>query len=221
MSDITSDDVSTPAVVDLLGMLAYAELLAFDRMAYDATLAPDLNRRAMLSEMAAVEIANHRRVLDRLVKLGADPERAMAPFRAALDAYHSQTQPSDWMEALTKAYVGDSIANDFAREVARGLTPADRDLVLEVLRESRYADFAAAEIRQALVGDESQTNRLSMWARRLVGEALSQAQRVAAERPAFTDLLANVPDAGSDVAAMLKRLTTAHTERMTAIGLNN
>jgi len=221
VSDITSDDVSTPAVVDLLGMLAYAELLAFDRMAYDATLAPDLNRRAMLSEMAAVEIANHRRVLDRLVKLGADPERAMAPFRAALDAYHSQTQPSDWMEALTKAYVGDSIANDFAREVARGLTPADRDLVLEVLRESRYADFAAAEIRQALVGDESQTNRLSMWARRLVGEALSQAQRVAAERPAFTDLLANVPDAGSDVAAMLKRLTTAHTERMTAIGLNN
>jgi hypothetical protein len=221
VSDITSDAGSTPAVVDLLGMLAYAELLAFDRMAYDATLAPDLNRRAMLSEMAAVEIANHRRVLDRLVKLGADPELAMAPFRAALDAYHSQTQPSDWLEALAKAYVGDSIANDFAREVARGLSPADRDLVLEVLRESRYADFAAAEIRQALIGDENQTNRLSMWARRLVGEALSQAQRVAAERPAFTDLLANVPDAGSDVGAMLRRLTTAHTERMAAIGLNN
>jgi 1,2-phenylacetyl-CoA epoxidase catalytic subunit len=221
VSDITSDAGSTPAVVDLLGMLAYAELLAFDRMAYDATLAPDLNRRAMLSEMAAVEIANHRRVLDRLVKLGAEPEQAMAPFRAALDAYHSQTQPSDWLEALAKAYVGDSIANDFAREVARGLSPADRDLVLEVLRESRYADFAAAEIRQALIGDESQTNRLSMWARRLVGEALTQAQRVAAERPAFTDLLANVPDAGGDVAAMLRRLTTAHTERMAAIGLNN
>jgi hypothetical protein len=221
VSDITSDAVSTPAVVDLLGMLAYAELLAFDRMAFDATLAPDLNRRAMLSEMAAAEIANHRRVLDRLVQLGADPEQAMAPFRAALDAYHGQTQPSDWLEALAKAYVGDSIANDFAREVARGLSPADRDLVLDVLRESRYADFAAAEIQQALIGDESQTNRLSMWARRLVGEALSQAQRVAAERPAFTDLLANAPDPEGHVAAMLKRLTTAHTERMTAIGLNN
>ena len=81
--------------------------------------------------------------------------------------------------------------------------------------------YAAAEIRQALIGDETLTNRLSMWARRLVGEALSQAQRVAAERPAFTDLLANVPDAGGDVAAMLRRLTNAHTERMAAIGLNN
>ena len=47
----------------------------------------------------------------------------MAPFRAALDDYHDQTQPSDWLEALTKAYVGDSIADDFVREVARFLEP--------------------------------------------------------------------------------------------------
>ena len=44
------------AVVELLGLLAYAELLAFDRMAADARLAPDLRRRAVLSEMAAGEI---------------------------------------------------------------------------------------------------------------------------------------------------------------------
>jgi hypothetical protein len=30
-----------------------------------------------------------------------------------------------------------------------------------------------------------------------------------------------MPDADRDVAAMLRRLTTAHTERMAAIGLNN
>ena len=221
MSDITAGAVSSQAVVDLLGMLAYAELLAFDRMAGDAALAPDLRRRAVLSEMAGVEISNYRRVSDRLVHLGADPEDAMAPFRAALDAYHGQTQPGDWLEALTKAYVGDSIADDFAREVARGLSPPDRDLVLDVRHESRYADFAVDEIRQALIDDQSQTHRLSMWARRLVGEALSQAQRVAAERPAFTELLAKAAEAEGDVAAMLKRLTAAHTTRMAAIGLNN
>jgi hypothetical protein len=221
VSDVTAGAVSTPAVVDLLGMLAYAELLAFDRMADDATLAPDLRRRAVLSEMAGAEIANHRRVADRIVELGADPERAMAPFRPALDAYHGQTQPSDWLEALTKAYVGDGIADDFAREIARGLGPADHDLVLDVLRESRYAEFAAAEIRQALAGDAAATPRLSMWARRLVGEALSQAQRVAAERPAFTELLAAVTNGDDGVAAMLKRLTAAHIDRMDTIGLNN
>src|SRR5262245_48299771 len=111
-------------------MLAYGELLAFDRMATDARLAPDLRRRAVLSRMAGSEIANHGRLSARLEELGADPEAAMAPFRAALDDYHDQTEPNDWLEALTKAYVGDSVADDFFREVAEFLGPQDRQLVL-------------------------------------------------------------------------------------------
>src|SRR5690349_3438600 len=106
-------------------MLAYGELAAFDRMAADARLAPDLRRRAMLSEMAGAEIANYRRLVARLVGLGVDPELAMAPFAAALSAYHDQTEPNDWLEALTKAYVGDGIADDFSREVAAFLDPDD------------------------------------------------------------------------------------------------
>src|SRR5688572_24950289 len=110
-------------------MLAYAELQAFDRMADNAKLAPDLTRRAVLSQMAGSEVANVGLIANRLRELGVDPEQAMLPFRAALDDYHDQTQPSDWLEALTKAYVGDSIADDFVREVAEGLGPTDRDLV--------------------------------------------------------------------------------------------
>jgi hypothetical protein len=211
VSHITAE----PAVVDLMGMLAYAELLAFDRMATDAKLAPDLTRRAVLSEMAGSEIVNHRRIAARLAELGADPEAAMDPFRAALDDYHDQTQPNDWLEALTKAYVGDSIADDFVREVAQGLGGTDRDLVLDVLHDTRYVDYAAGEIRAALADDPDAGNRLSMWARRLVGEALRQAQRVAAERPNLAALLPN------DLPALLTRLTQSHTTRMSAVGLNN
>src|SRR4030095_3918582 len=134
-------------------MLGYAVLQAFDRLADDAKLAPDVARRAVLSEMAASEISNYRRIAARLTELGADPEAAMAPFRQALDDYHDQTQPSSWLEALTKAYVGDSIADDFVREVAQGLAPPDRDLVLEVVHDSQYADYAAQEIQQALAED--------------------------------------------------------------------
>src|SRR6266508_5277164 len=68
------------AVIDLLGVLAYAELLAFDRMAADARLAPDLRRRAVLSEMAAREIDNYSRIADRICELGGDPETAMGAF---------------------------------------------------------------------------------------------------------------------------------------------
>ncbi|MFI5913532.1 ferritin-like fold-containing protein [Dactylosporangium sp. NPDC051541] len=211
-------DVTPGAVLDLLGMLAYGELVAFDRMAADARLAPDLRRRAVLSEMAAREISNYGRLADRLVELGADPEAAMAPYVRAVSDYHEQTEPNDWLEGLTKAYVGDGIADDFTREVALILDAPDRDLILDVLHDSRHADFAADELRAAIAVDPKVANRLSMWARRLVGEAISQSLRVAGERPSLGVLLATH---GTDFQALIKRLTSAHTERMGAVGLNN
>src|SRR5690606_5920432 len=66
-------DPDPAAVADLLGMLAYGELLAFDRMAADARLAPDLRRRAVLSEMAGAEMANYRLLARRLTELGVEP----------------------------------------------------------------------------------------------------------------------------------------------------
>jgi hypothetical protein len=212
----------TPAaLIELLGMLAYGELLAFDRMAADARLAPDLHRRAVLSEMAAVEIANYRRLASRLIELGVDPEQAMAPYVKPLQTYHDETDPKDWLEALTKAYVGDGIADDFFREVAALVDPTDRLLVLDVLHCSQYDDFAAEEIRRAIAADPKVANRLSMWARRLVGEGLSQAQRVAVERVALATLIATHAGDQAGVQALLKRLTAAHTARMSAVGLNN
>ncbi|MGN9906078.1 ferritin-like fold-containing protein [Phytohabitans sp. LJ34] len=216
-------EVSQPAtaVVELLGMVAYAELLAFDRMAADARLAPDLRRRAVLSQMAAVEIVNYRRLATRLTEHGADPDAAMTPYVAALQEYHELTEPKDWLEALTKAYVWDGIADDFFREVAAFLTPEDRDLVLDVLHDSQYTDFAAGEIRAAIAADPKVANRLSMWARRLVGEGLTQAQRMAGERIALTILIVEGSGDQAGVQALLKRLTAAHTARMAAVGLNN
>ena len=211
----------SPAVIDLLALLAYGELQAFDQMAGDARLAPDLHRRAMLSEMAAAEMVNYRRLEQRLTTLGAEPEAVMRPFTDALTDYHDQTEPKDWYEALTKAYVGDGIADDFYREVAGFLDEEDRGLVLEVLHDSRYSEFACEEIRNAIAADPKLANRLSMWARRLVGEGLSQAQRVAAEHPALAMLLISAAVDESDIAGLFKRLTAAHTARMATVGLNN
>src|SRR3954466_10665423 len=89
--------VDRRAVVDLLGVLAYAELTAFDRLAEDARLAPTLEGRAALARMAAAQIGHPCRLHERLVELGADPNEAMGPFVAALDAFHESTSPSTWL----------------------------------------------------------------------------------------------------------------------------
>lgn len=209
------------ALVDLLGMVAYGELSAFERMAADARLAPDLRRRAAMSEMAAVEIANYGRLAARLGEVGADPEAAMTPYVSVLQAYHDSTEPRDWLEALTKAYVGDGVADDFFREVAKLVAEPDRRLVLDVLHERRYDEFAVAEIRRATEADAKTRHRLSMWARRLVGEVLSQATRVAGQRVALTALIIESGGDQAAVQALFRRLTIAHSARMSSIGLSN
>lgn len=210
----------TEAVVALLAVLAYGTLVAFDRIAADARLAPDLRRRAMHSAMAAVEIRSYQRLAARITELGADPGDAMQPFVAPLNGYHDSTQPRDWLEGLVKAYVGDGIADDFFREVAQVLAPTDRELVLDVLHDTQYADFCAREIKAATEADPRLTNRLALWARRLTGEALSQAQRVAAERDELTGLVLAGSGDIAGVVDLFKRLTAAHTDRMEGLGFN-
>ena len=212
--------VDTRAVVDLLGALAYAELTAFDRLAEDARLAPTLDGRAALARMAAAEIGHHCRLHERLDELGADPTEAMAPFVAVLDAFHESTRPSTWLEGLVKAYVGDGLASDFYREIAAFLPEPDRSLILEVLADTGHADFAVREVRAAIKADRTVPGRLSLWGRRLVGEAMSQSQAVIAEHDRLAELIIAGTGDLSGVARLTERITKAHTERMKALGLN-
>jgi hypothetical protein len=215
-----TSQVDSRAVVDLLGVLAYAELTAFDRLAEDARLAPTLTGRAALAKKAAAEIAHHGRLTARLTELGVDPGEAMAPFVFALDAFHEGTRPSTWLEGLVKAYVGDGLATDFYREIAAFLPDPDRALVLDVLADTGHADFAVREVRAAIQADRKVRGRLSLWGRRLVGEAITQSQAVIAGHDRLAELIVAGTGDLSGVARLIERITSAHTERMKALGLN-
>ena len=208
------------AVVELLGVLAYAELTAFDRLAEDARLAPTLDGRAALARMAAAEMIHHERLAVRLRELGVDVVAAMAPFVAALDAFHDGTRASTWLEGLVKAYVGDGLAADFYREVAAFLPQPDRTLVEEVLADTGHADFALREVRAAIAADRTVAGRLALWARRLVGEALTRSQAVIAEHDDLAELIITGTGDLAGVGELLTRITTAHSARMQALGLN-
>jgi hypothetical protein len=213
------DPVDRSAVADLLGVLAYAELTAFDRLAEDARLAPTLDGRAALARMAAAEIAHHVRLTERMAEIGVDPAETMAPFVSALDAFHEGTRPKTWLEGLVKAYVGDVLATDFYREVAGFLPDPDRALVLEVLADTGHAGFAVREVRAAIAADRRVAGRLALWGRRLVGEAITQAQAVIAEHDGLAGLIMSGTGDLAGVGRLIERITDAHTQRMATLGL--
>ncbi len=218
---LTDNAVIDNAVIDLLGVLAYGELTAFDRLAEDSRMAPTTAGRAALARMAAAEIGHFGLLCDRLNELDTDPEKAMSPFAAPIDAFHDGTRPSTWLESLVKAYVGDGLAADFYREIANFLDESTRALVLSVLADTGHASFAVREVRAAIRADPAIGGRLALWARRLVGEALTQSQRVIAERDQLAELLITGTGDLAGVAELLKRITTAHTERMNQLGLSS
>ena len=222
-SALVDDPDYRSGVVDLLGVLAYTELVAFERLAADASLAPSISDEVALALMATAEIRHFTRLAERLSELGVDPSVAMAPFVEPIGEFHAKTAPGDWLESLVKAYVGDGIATDFYREVSRAVDPETRALVLEVCSDTGHANFAVATVRAAIEADPRIGGRLARWGRRLVGEAMSQAQRVAAERDGLASLLVggvDRPGMGlAELGAMFSRLTDAHTRRMQTLGL--
>jgi hypothetical protein len=207
-------------VLDLLGLLAYASLTAFFRLAEDASLAISLADKTALAEMAVAEFGHFQLLRGRIEEISADPTGAMQPFVTAVDDFHARTAPSDWLESLVKAYVGDGIAADFYRTVAQVLDSDTRDLVLAVLADTGHAEFVIARVREAVEADPRVAGRLALWARRLVGEGLGQAQRVAAERESLARMVAG--EAASqlgDIGRMFAQLTDEHAARMAALGL--
>jgi hypothetical protein len=215
-----SREPAAEGVIDLLGLVSYASLVAFFRLAEDASLAPSLPDRADLAAVAVTQFGHFALLRDHIRGLGVNPQEAMRPFVEPIDAFHARTAPSDWLEGLVKAYVGDGIAADFFRVTARLMDEPSRSVVLSVLADSGQAQFAITRVRDAIAAEPAVAGRLALWARRIVGEALSQAQRVAAEREPLARLLAGgSPAQLGEIGRMFAELTDAHAQRMARLGL--
>ena len=172
--------------------------------------------------MATAEFAHVARLNERLTELGADPFEAMALSRAA-DRFHEYTAPDDWYEGLIKAYVGDGLAND---STARSRVPRPGD----ARPGPRLAGGLGAPGVRGRPGARRSPPTTGWAAGRPCGaladgEALTQAQRVTADRDAPTALLAGGVDRpGLDLAAigrMFTRITERHAERMAELGLRS
>ena len=127
-----SDPEYRQGAVDLLGILAYGALAAFDRLAEDARHAPTLPDKVHIASMAAVQIKHFETVRARLAEFDTDVMVAMKPFYVPFNEFHAHTKPKDWLEGLVLAYVGNGFAADFYREVAAFVDADTRALVHEV-----------------------------------------------------------------------------------------
>jgi tRNA-(MS[2]IO[6]A)-hydroxylase MiaE-like protein len=208
-----------PGVDELFAVLAYGEVAAFYRLTDEARMAPDLRGRISMASIAAAEMGHYEQLRDALEKRGVDVVSAMAKYTAALDRYHRLTTPSTWLEALVKTYVGDALAADLYLEIADGLPDEVADVVRATLSETSHSQFVVAEVRAAVTSSAKQRSRLALWSRRLLGEAITQAQYVLADHDELVDLVVSRTEGLTQLAGFFDRLQRTHDERMRELGL--
>lgn len=208
-----------PGVSALFAVLAYGELAAFERLAKEAEMAPDLRGRIAVSSMAAVQMRNFELLETELDRRGQDVATATAPFAPVITRYHERTTPRNWNESLVKAYIGDGLAADFYSEVARALPAEPAAVVSAVLSDTRESDFAVERVRAAVTANPALRSPLTLWGRRLLSEAITQAQEVLATRDELAALLFQHSGDLPGVAQFFESLQTRHAERMATLGL--
>lgn len=208
-----------PGVSELFAILAYGEVAAFYRLTDEARMAPNLHGRISMARMAAAEMGHFELLREALQSRGVDVVSAMSKYASALDNYHRLTTPSTWLEALVKTYVGDAMAADFYLEIADGLPDEVADVVRAVLSETAHSQFVVAEVRAAVNNSAKQRSRLALWSRRLLGEAITQAQYVLADHDELVDLVVSGTDGLTQLTGFFDRLQHTHDERMRELGL--
>lgn len=200
------------ALIRVLGAVAYGEWKAYEGARAGAEEAADEQQRRHLRTVAAEELRHHKGFVRRLEALGADPERAMRPYRTALDRYHAAPSRGDVEDAVA-GYLGEGVATDlltWLRTVVDPETAAFIDTVLD--DEAGHEAAAAAALRDLLASTPDGRRRAARGARRMVAHMLWSG-RGGAGVPLVAFVQLGRP------GDLIGSLIAGHVRRMRAIGL--
>jgi DNA-binding ferritin-like protein (Dps family) len=138
-------------MVKVLGAIAYGELKAYEGALAQAADAEDEAERRQYRTIAAEELRHHKGFVRRIEAMGGDAERAMRPYRTALDSYHGDRVGEDEVVEAVRGYLGEGIADDLLTWLRRVVDPETAEFVDSVIADEVGHEALATDRLRTLI----------------------------------------------------------------------
>lgn len=204
-----------PALVPFVGQALGLELELVAKAGRVLAEAPSLESRVALAEVVRIHAARAGAFARILEGEHVDAEEAMRPFAETTRSFADAIAGADWYEQVLALHVASGLLVDFFVSIAPGLPEDDQDAMLRALRSETTHPHLVHLLQRAIVATPRLSDRLAVWGRRIVGDALLQMY-----------LAVNGPDDSGRAVPSQPRLEPAfndivasHTRRMDELGL--
>ncbi len=198
-----------PAQQEALGLFAYSALAAMTRLAKDGDQAPNTDFHIQLAQLANRGFRSFEE-LERIAdEQGFSLTEAAGIYSGLFDELDARTRPTNWWERIVKSYVVLGIFADVLHQLGERHQLVEANQVSWDLGHGKWV----RETLEPVTRDDPQlAARLSLWARRVAGEAFGLLRATLFTYPD----LAIDPDTVDAVVAFTAQ---RHAERMEAVNL--
>jgi hypothetical protein len=208
-------DVSelTPPAADYLASACILQLTAASELAAVASEAWSAEDADALMVASGMAMDRYRALRALVADYEKDVSGAIATPRHRLSGHLERYVTTRWYERVGTIYVVFGLTRDFWLLLAGGLPKNLRTRVTEIIRDGGEEDLLTGVLERVLQVDTRYVSRLSLWARRLVGDAMLIC------KDALDDAVISADDAVTKLEPIFTDVLARHTSRLERVGL--
>lgn len=208
-------------VTSLLAVLAYQGLCTAESLMPDAQATSDLAERLLLARFSADALERFSHACEAIPGGPGAARSVVEPITGPVDEFWQMTKPRAAAEKWVRMLVVASVDLEFVQQGQLHLDEVGWEPAGWVAGLWRIIDQASQAIVQALAESTSSADELSLYARRVVGEAAMLGQRLIVRQSPLRQVLTGQPDddLNASTAVLGEALGTA-AARLSQLGLS-
>jgi hypothetical protein len=199
-------------------------LTVAEQLDYQSETAGDQVLSKKLHLLSNKYYSKHSDLIPLLTKLGVEASALESLYGSSMNQLLQRTRGADFFEDMMRNYIVFGMLQDSFRRLAKGLTPAKRLKVEELMAAQELEKLAQATLSSAIDADSKLGHRMALYGRMVVADCLLEIRNLVD----FDKVLpaANYQDETERTRAQFKtlepytsELIAAHTVRMDQLGL--